>query len=55
MPNAEDGGAAPRAGASMREGEKMKTLDKIRFLDGTALKLIAMVSMVFDHVGDIFL
>lgn len=24
------------------------------FLDGTALKLIAMVSMVFDHVGDMF-
>lgn len=24
------------------------------FLDGTMLKIIAMVSMVFDHVGDIF-
>lgn len=32
----------------------MKALEKIRFLDGTALKLIAMVSMVFDHVGDLF-
>ena len=26
----------------------------IRFLDGTMLKIIAMVSMVFDHVGDMF-
>lgn len=26
----------------------------IQFLDGTSLKLIAMVSMVIDHVGDIF-
>ena len=25
-----------------------------KLLDGTALKLIAMVSMVFDHVGDNF-
>lgn len=29
-------------------------LEKIQFLDGTALKLIAMISMVFDHVGDTF-
>lgn len=28
--------------------------NKIGFLDGTALKLIAMISMVFDHVGDNF-
>ena len=26
----------------------------IRFLDGTMLKIIAMVSMVFDHAGDMF-
>ena len=25
-----------------------------QILDGTALKLIAMISMVFDHVGDLF-
>lgn len=28
--------------------------DKLRVLDGTVLKIIAMVSMVFDHVGDMF-
>lgn len=28
--------------------------DKFRVLDGTTLKIIAMVSMVFDHVGDMF-
>lgn len=28
--------------------------DKLRILDGTVLKIIAMVSMVFDHVGDMF-
>ena len=32
----------------------MKKLEKLRILDGTSLKLIAMISMVFDHVGDIF-
>ena len=32
----------------------MKTLEKMRVLDGTALKLIAMLSMVLDHVGDNF-
>ena len=26
----------------------------IRCLDGTMLKIIAMISMVFDHVGDVF-
>lgn len=31
-----------------------ETLARIRCLDGTALKLIAMVSMVCDHVGDLF-
>ena len=31
----------------------MKT-NKTGLLSGTALKLIAMVSMVFDHVGDNF-
>lgn len=32
----------------------MKTTSRVSILDGTALKLIAMVSMVFDHVGDLF-
>lgn len=29
-------------------------MKKYRILDGTTLKLIAMVSMIFDHVGDNF-
>ena len=29
-------------------------MKKYQVLDGTALKLIAMISMVFDHVGDMF-
>ncbi len=32
----------------------MKAGRSIRLLDGTMLKIIAMVSMVFDHVGDMF-
>ena len=32
----------------------LEKADKIRILDGTMLKIIAMVSMVFDHVGDMF-
>ena len=32
----------------------MKTLDRFKVLDGTALKIIAMISMIFDHVGDNF-
>lgn len=32
----------------------MEKTEKLHFLDGTTLKLIAMVSMVFDHVGDNF-
>ena len=32
----------------------MKKLNRIQFLDGTMLKIIAMVSMVFDHMGDMF-
>ena len=32
----------------------MDKANKIRILDGTMLKIIAMVSMVFDHVGDMF-
>lgn len=32
----------------------MKEAEKLRILDGTSLKLIAMISMVFDHVGDMF-
>ena len=36
-------------------GEENKTLlDDIRVLDGTALKLIAALSMAIDHIGDIF-
>ncbi len=32
----------------------MKKLEKLQILDGTSLKLLAMLSMVFDHVGDMF-
>ena len=32
----------------------MLKLKKLQVLDGTALKLIAMVSMVIDHVGAVF-
>ncbi len=32
----------------------MKTAERFRILDGTAIKLIAMVSMVIDHLGDNF-
>ena len=32
----------------------MEKVYRIKFLDGTMLKIIAMVSMVFDHVGDMF-
>ncbi len=32
----------------------MGRTEKYRVLDGTMLKIIGMVSMVFDHVGDIF-
>ncbi len=32
----------------------MEQLKKNQILDGTMLKIIAMVSMVFDHVGDLF-
>ena len=32
----------------------MKNGKDIRILDGTMLKIIAMVAMVFDHVGDMF-
>ena len=32
----------------------MEKTQGIRCLDGTVLKIIAMVSMVFDHVGDMF-
>lgn len=30
----------------------MESIKKMRFLDGTSLKLIAMITMIFDHVGD---
>ena len=36
------------------EALQMSCLKKCQVLDGTMLKLIAMVSMVFDHVGDMF-
>lgn len=39
---------------TMREPEKSHNNGIIEVLDGTVLKLIAMVSMVFDHVGDNF-
>lgn len=32
----------------------MEELKKYQILDGTTLKIIAMISMVFDHVGDMF-
>ena len=32
----------------------MENTKKIQILDGTMLKIIAMVSMVSDHVGDLF-
>ena len=32
----------------------MEAAKKYQLLDGTALKLVAMVSMVIDHVGDLF-
>ncbi|MCR4989692.1 MAG: conjugal transfer protein TraX [Lachnospiraceae bacterium] len=32
----------------------METAKRFRVIDGTMLKIIAMVSMVFDHVGDMF-
>jgi len=32
----------------------MEKLKKFRFLDGTMLKIVAMISMVFDHVGNVF-
>ena len=32
----------------------MNGVKKVQMLDGTTLKIIAMVSMVFDHVGDMF-
>lgn len=31
-----------------------KKADSYQFLDGTTLKLLAMISMIFDHVGDNF-
>ena len=32
----------------------MNNRKKYQVLDGTTLKIIAMISMVFDHVGDMF-
>lgn len=34
--------------------EIYKKVNSYHFLDGTALKLLAMISMIFDHVGDNF-
>ena len=37
------------------EAEQMNnSRKKYQVLDGTTLKIIAMISMVFDHVGSIF-
>ncbi len=33
----------------------MNSMKRYQILDGTMLKMIAMISMVFDHAGDIFL
>lgn len=32
----------------------MNSMKQYQILDGTTLKIIAMISMVFDHVGDMF-
>ena len=40
--------------ASPQPTSRADALRKIQILDGTALKLIALVSMVLDHVGDLF-
>ena len=32
----------------------MENIKKMRFIDGTTLKLIAMITMIFDHIGDSF-
>lgn len=32
----------------------MNGVKKVQMLDGTTLKIIAMISMAFDHVGDMF-
>lgn len=32
----------------------MESIKKIRFIDGTTLKIIAMITMIFDHLGDSF-
>ena len=32
----------------------MNGVKKVQILDGTTLKIIAMISMVFDHAGDMF-
>ena len=32
----------------------MNSIKKYQILDGTTLKMIAMISMVFDHAGDMF-
>jgi hypothetical protein len=36
------------------ESQALELFNRIQVLDGTALKLIALVSMVFDHVGSVF-
>ena len=40
--------------ASLQQASRADALRKIQVLDGTALKLIALVTMVIDHVGDLF-
>ena len=41
-------------GISEKGGSGVTEKKKWQVLDGTSLKLIAMISMVFDHVGDNF-
>ena len=38
----------------METTQKQNIMERIRIIDGTVLKLIAMLTMVIDHIGDIF-
>lgn len=38
----------------METTQKQNIMERIRCIDGTVLKLIAMVTMLIDHIGDIF-
>lgn len=39
---------------SLQGAKHMNSEKRYQILDGTTLKLIAMISMVFDHIGDMF-